>query len=689
VEIIVAGTAGFCFGVSNALRMINKLIEDTNEPIYSLGPIIHNEQVVESLAGKGVKIIEEPDGNLSPGANMVIRAHGVEPGVYEKAEKYKLNTVDATCPYVKKIHQLVKEKYEQDCQIVIVGDRNHPEVRGINGWCGGTAYVVDSVEDVQALPGTSKKVCVVAQTTLSSDRWENINECLKNKFENIIKFDTICNATSKRQKEAAAISKKADVMFVVGGRHSSNTQKLFEICRQYCGNTYKIEKSGDIPPLDIRKIKKVGITAGASTPDWIIKEVIDKMEELNKKENEISFKEAYENSIVDLRSGTIVKGRIIGYNNSEVFVDMGFKSDGIIPMEEFTGEPDFKPGETLKEGDIVDVYVVKVNDGEGNVLLSKKKVDAMRSWEKIEESYENKAPVKAKVIEVVNGGIIASLSGVRIFVPASQVSDRYVKDLKEFLNKTVSLRIIEFNRQKRKIVGSQRVLIEEEKAKLMDDVWKNIEPGKKYNGVVKSLTDFGAFVDIGGVDGLIHVSELSWGKIKHPSEVLRVGDNVEVTVLEFDKDKNRISLGFRKAEDNPWYNASQKYRVGDVVKGKVVRLVPFGAFLELEDGIDGLVHISQISSSRIGKPGDVLQLGQVVEAKIIEANYEAKKINLSIKEVNPIEIPAVRAGADTAEEAESLPTEHKEETPVTISELVSGIKIDEQASGQESAAEPQ
>lgn len=662
MEIIVAKTAGFCFGVNKAVNAVYELIEKSDKQIYTLGSIIHNKQVVSQLKERGVKVITDPDEEDIRG-KMVIRAHGVTPEIYNKLEGKELDIIDATCPYVKKIHTLVEEKHKEGYQIIIVGDRSHPEVIGINGWCENTALIVNTREDAEKIQPRQQKVCIVAQTTITKEKWNSINELLDEKFQNIIRYDTICNATSTRQSEAAEIAGQVDMMVVLGGSDSSNTQKLYEICKKYCSNTYTVETSGELPPVDIKKIKKIGITAGASTPDWVIEEVIQKMSELNKQENEMSFKEAFESFDVSIRSGEIVKGRIVGFNNSEVYVDLGFKSDGMIPVDQFSDDPDFKPEKSLKVGDEVEAFVVRVNDGEGNVLLSKKKVDAINSWTKIEEAYENKTPVKAKVVDVVNGGVIATANGARIFIPASQISDRFVKDLNEFLKQTVTVRIIELNKQKKKVVGSQRVILEEEKSKQSEQIWANIEIGKKFNGTVKSLTDFGAFVDIGGVDGLIHVSELSWSKIKHPSEVVKIGDLVEVTILEFNKEKSRISLGFKKAESNPWYNAEEKFAVGNIVKGKVARIVPFGAFVQLEEGIDGLVHISQISNVRIAKPSDVLEIGQEIEAKVIELNLESKKIGLSIKEVNPID-PVKNKEEDTAQQepaGEEVPSEHKEE----------------------------
>lgn len=675
MEILIADTAGFCFGVNNAVDLIYKLLEQNVGKIFTLGPIIHNEQLVNNLKSKGVKVVDSVS-EVPEEAYVVIRAHGVVPQVYEEIDMRKLKVADATCPYVKKIHRLVNEKYNEGYQIIIIGDKNHPEVKGINGWCNNTAYILNSIEDADIITVSNSNICVVAQTTITYEKWQLMTDYLKKKFENLIKFDTICSATSKRQKEASELAQKVDMMIVVGSRNSSNTNKLYEICKAHCSQTYKIETSGDLPPVNIKNIKKIGITAGASTPDWLIKEVIGKMDELKMQENGMSFKEAFESSLVTLQTGDIVKGKIVGFNNSEVYVDMGFKSDGIIPMNEFTDDPDFNPEENLKVGEEVDVFVIRVNDGEGNVLLSKKKVDATKNWSKIEEAYEQKATVKARVTDVVNGGVVANASGIKVFIPASQISDKFVKDLNEFLKKTINIRIIEFNKNKKKLVGSQRVILEEEKQKLEDETWGNIEVGKAYSGVVKSLTDFGVFVDIGGVDGLIHVSELSWTRIKHPSEVLKVGDKVEVSILEYDREKKRISLGYRKMEDNPWYRAEEKYAVGNIVKGKVVRIVPFGAFIELEKGIDGLVHISQISNVRLAKPSDVLEIGQEVEAKVIEMNTETKKVGLSIKEVKPID-PIVKAEEKNDLNTEDdIPTEHKEEMTIQIGDVLSDVNTD-------------
>ena len=626
-KIILAKTAGFCFGVDNAVKLAFRTLIESPDNTYTLGEIIHNRQVLERLGNEGIKVIQSPS-QLEGSEHVVIRAHGIGEDVYKELINRNAVIHDATCPYVKRIHNLVRQKYADRCTIIIVGDKNHPEVIGINGWCENKAYVVSSTEEVEALPDFPNCVCVFAQTTMKPEKYDEIYEFIKKKFAITMKFDTICSAT-------------------------------------------KIETVAELPPLDIKNINTIGITAGASTPDWVIKEVIETMEEImNKQENEMSFKEAFEESEVNsLRAGEVVKGRIIGYNTSEVFVDLGYKADGTISMEEFLDDPDFDPEKDLKEGDEILAYIIKVNDGEGNVSLSKKRVDLILGMEEIEEAFNEKKPLEAVVKEVVNGGVVASYKGIRVFIPASQVSDRFVKDLNEFLNKKVKFEILEMSKNKRRVVGSCKSVLEKEKAEKLEEFWNNVEVGKEYTGTVKSLTNFGAFVDLGAVDGLVHISELSWKKINKPSEVLKVGQEVTVKILGFDKEKQKVSLGYKKPEDNPWYNIEQKYSVGDVVEGKIIRLVPFGAFVELEEGVEGLVHISQISNVHLAKPDEVLSVGQVVKMKVLEVNPELKKISLSIREVEPID--PERSSDDSAEaKQDDTPTTHVEEMKTTIADII-------------------
>lgn len=656
MEFIIAETAGFCFGVSRAIDTVYDNVKECKTKIYTLGPIIHNKQVVDDLHSKGVDAIDSIKDIKDKKSKVVVRTHGIAKEVYNELEINNIEYIDATCPYVRKIHKIVEKHYNDGYRIIIVGNREHPEVIGINGWCNNSAIIVDNVEDVKEKLKCTDKTCVVAQTTINREKWDDITRYIKSHCQEALIFDTICSATNLRQSEAEKIAKQVDIMLVIGGKHSSNTQKLAEICSRYCKDTYHIETFEELPQNLNLSDKKIGITAGASTPAWIIKEVINKMtekENLKTNDAEMSFAEAFEQSLITLNTGDIVKGTVIGVSNNEVYVDLGFKSDGIIHISELTDDPSVSPEDIVKVGDEIEVFVVRVDDGEGNVLLSKKKLDSIKGWEMIESSFNNKATVKGKVIEVVNGGIIALVNGIRVFVPASQVSDRYVSDLNGFLKQNVSLRIIDLNKKKKRAVGSVRAVIEEEKEKKAEEFWNNVEVGKRYSGVVKKLTDFGAFVDLGGVDGLIHISELSWSKIKHPSEVLKEGDVAEVYISELDKEKKRISLGFKKAEDNPWVIAKSKFNLGDVVKCKVVRLVPFGAFVELIPGVDGLIHISQIANKRIGKPADVLSIGQEVEAKIIEMDLDNQKISLSIRELlGTQDIPAEENTADKKEKDE-------------------------------------
>lgn len=665
MEIKVAKYAGFCFGVDRAVRTAFDVDYDGN--VYTLGELIHNRSVIDELEEKGIKATEDL-GILKEGDCVIIRAHGIGEKTYEDLKSLNVKILDATCPYVKRIHEIVKREHENGNQIVIVGNPAHPEVIGINGWCEGKAFIVSDEKDAEALPVSGEKAAIVAQTTFKKAKYDDICEVLKKKFAFVIKFDTICNATVQRQSEAESLSREVDLMIVIGGRNSSNTQKLYEICKENCSQTYLIEKADELPLID-KNVRIAGITAGASTPEKVIKEVIFHMEDImNGHESEMDFGKALEMTFTELKANEVIKGRIIGYNTNDVFVDIGYKADGLIPMEEFLDDPDFDPEKDLKDGKEIEVLIVKINDGEGNVVLSKKKVDAIRGYELAEEAYKNNTPVEAVIKEIVKAGAVADYKGVRIFIPASQISDRYVKDLEPYKGKKVKLLITEMA-NKRRIVGSCRAVIEKEKAQKSEEFWSNVEVGKEYTGTVKSITKFGVFVDLGGVDGLIHVSELSWKKIDDPSEVLSVGDVVSVKVTGFDKEKKKISLSYRKPEDNPWYNIENRYKVGDVVTGTILRMVPFGVFVELEEGVEGLVHISQISSVRIGRPEEVLKVGQKVDMKIIEINPDLKKISLSIKEVNPIdpESPEEPAAEDAGEEE---PTSHSEEMVNTIGDII-------------------
>jgi len=630
--------------VEKAVNSVIEALESSQETIYLLGSVIHNDQMIEHLKAKGARCIDSVEEAVGP-ASIVIRAHGDTPEVYDAINAKYLTCIDATCPYVKRIHNLVKTKANEGYRIFIAGDANHPEVIGINGWASNNADIFMTAYDTQTMTGGDEKCCIVAQTTITRENWDEIVKVLESKFSNLEKFDTICNATAQRLNEASCIAQESDMVIVVGGRDSSNTQKLYEACSSHCDRTYLIETAAELDRIKPIKHIKIGITAGASTPKWLIEEVIEKVKFLNTDENEIDFKEAFESSLTQLHPGDVVKGKIISFNGNEFFVDVGYKCDGIIPLNEYTDDPFFKSEDAPGEGEEIEVYVVKVNDGEGNVLLSKKKVEAVNSINELEDAFEDKRTIPVRAHEVTNGGLLAYYKGARVFIPASQLGLKYIRDLSDFIGNELNVRIIEFNMQKRRIIGSQRILLEENRDKSATNLWSTIEPGMKITGTVKSFADFGAFIDLGGVDGLIHLSELSWSKIKHPSELLKIGDKVEVSILDFDREKKRISLKYKKDSDNPWIDAAAKFKVGDIVKGIVTRLVPFGAFIEIDKGIDGLVHISQITGKRISKPEEILHIGDEVIAKVIEMNIESRKINLSIREADV-----------KKEDADNLPT---------------------------------
>lgn len=665
MEIKVAKNAGFCFGVDKAVKISFELNYDGNK--YTMGELIHNRHVIDQLEKKGIKAINNLDG-VKEGDCVIIRAHGIGKDVYDELNNLKVKIIDATCPYVKRMHEIVKKEYAAGNQIIIVGDREHPEVIGINGWCEGKALIISHESEAEQLPFYDKKAVVVSQTTFKRAKYEDIYEVIKKKFAFVLKFDTICNATVQRQSEAEKLSKEVEAMIVIGGKNSSNTQKLYEICKENCSETYLIENADELPLLD-KNVRTVGITAGASTPEKVIKEVIFHMADMmNGHEGEIDFSKALEMTLTELKTNEIVKGKIIGYNNNDVFVDLGYKADGLIPMEEFLDDPDFDPEKELKAGNEIEALIVKINDGEGNVALSKKKVDSIRGFELAEEAFKNNTPIDVIIKDIVKGGAVADFKGVRIFIPASQISDRFVKDLEPYKGKRVKIVITEMA-NRRRVVGSCRAIIEAEKAVKSEAFWNEVEIGKEYTGTVKSLTNFGAFVDLGGVDGLVHVSELSWKKVDDPSSILKVNDVVNVKVLDFDKEKKKISLGYRRAEDNPWYNIESKYAVGSVVTGTVLRMVPFGVFVELEEGVEGLVHISQISNVRIGRPEEVLEVGQKIEMKIMDINTELKKISLSIKEVKPIDPESAEEPVKESDD-EKIPSEHSEEMTNTIGDII-------------------
>lgn len=638
MSVTVAKSAGFCFGVSRAVNMVNKLIDEGKE-VFTLGPIIHNQQMVDELAAKGVKIADTPD-DVKKDATLVIRSHGVPLFVINRINELGLEYADATCPFVMKIHKTVAEHSVDGEIIIIAGDENHPEVQGIIGHCVGEYHTYSNCEELEKIIDKfpylkNKPLCVVAQTTFDVSEWKKSLKILQKLCTNTKIFDTICSATSDRQSEAEVLASISDLMLVIGGRHSSNTNKLYHICKQKCKETYLIESVSELPLSAVKQADRIGITAGASTPASIIKEVLVTMTEENKNltesKTEPNFEELLEESFKNYNTDGRVHGVVVGVTPTEVRVDVGRKQTGIVPLSELSSDPNAKPEDLVKVGDELDLIIMKTNDQEGTILLSKRLLDAQKGWDEIIKAEEEKTVLTGVVTDVVKGGVIAVTNGVRVFIPASQATATRGESLENLLKKEVSFRIIEVTRQRKRAVGSIRSVLNEERKKKSEEFWANAEVGKKYTGTVKSLTSYGAFVDIGGIDGMVHISELSWNRIKNPSEVVSVGDTVEVYIKALDQEKGKISLGYKKAEDNPWEILKRDYPVGTVCEVEVVGLTQFGAFARIIPGIDGLIHVSQISNERVEKPEDVLSVGQKVQVKITAIDFENKRISLSMK----------------------------------------------------------
>ena len=636
-EIRLAESAGFCFGVSRSVDMAEKLIGEKGA-CASYGQLIHNEDVVARLAARGLRVVNQPM-ELRPGETVLIRAHGVAKEVYAQLEGAGGEVVDATCPKVKAIHTIVSRAADEGRFVIIIGMPRHPEVEGICGWCGAHKVFENSQELALWLDNNSdyweKPITVVVQTTQTRSNFTECCNVIKKRCTNAKISDTICLATFTRQEEAAKLASECDAMVVIGGRHSANSVHLAQICREHCANVQFIEGASELDADRLKAADIVGLTAGASTPAWIIKEVRNKMSDEIKieetaVEKEMSFDEMLEETLKTIYNGDKVTGTVVAITGTEISVDLGAKYSGFIPTSEFTDDG-VKVEDAVKVGDEIEAVVVRVNDIEGTAMLSKKRLDAAKMWTEIEEAVDNGAVLEGVVTEENKGGVVVNVKGVRVFVPASQTDLPREAEMSQLLKKTVRLKITEVNKARKRVVGSIRRVAQAERRERTEAIWNEIEIGKKYHGVVKSLTSYGAFVDIGGIDGMVHVSELSWGRIHQPSEVLSVGDEVDVYVINFDKEKRKISLGYKDPNANPWTVFTNKYQVGSVASVTIVKLMPFGAFAEVLPGVDGLIHISQIANRRIGKPEDVLTVGDVVDAKITAIDEEKHKISLSIR----------------------------------------------------------
>ena len=629
MEIRLAKNAGFCFGVRHAIQKGERLIEDKKGPIATLGPLIHNPQEVERLENMGIRSYDAFEDMQEK--NVIFRTHGVAPQIYEEAEQKGFITFDCTCPKVKKVQHIAQKRAEEGYKVLILGDEEHPEVRGIVGWTGNRAVVFYTLDELKALNLTHEKVCLISQTTEKLERFEQALTYLESlSLEDLAVENTICAATRDRQEDAATLSEQVDLMIVVGGYNSSNTRKLFSICQESGTNTKHIEKASDLQKEWFEGVHITGLTAGASTPDWIIREVIDKMEELTMEQG---LEQGY-GALEPLNLFDVVTGTVVKINQDDVMVDVGGKSEGVVPKKELSFQKDPVIEDVVKVGDEIQVMLIKMEDKDGHMVLSKKRADQERAMDALQEKYNNGEIIEAKVISDVKGGVIVDI-GARGFVPASHLDTKYVEDIKQFVGNTYRFKIIEFDAtpDNRKIILSRRVLLEAEEKEAREKIWDTIEEGQTLTGTVQRIANFGAFIDLGGVDGLLHISEMGWGRVKQPTDVVKVGDQIEVYVLSADKEKGKISLSLKKLLQNPWEIVKERYTVGTTVHGKVVRIAPFGAFIALEDGVDGLVHISQISWDHIEKVEDALSVGDEVDVKVLEVDDERKRISLSIKEL--------------------------------------------------------
>lgn len=637
INITVAKYAGFCFGVDRAMKIVYNELDSLKdgETIATYGNIIHNNDVVKDLKNRGVRVVENiPD--LFPNEKVIIRTHGVPSEVFKQLENQGNQYVDATCPFVTKIHKIVEKKSKEECVILIAGDKSHAEVQGIIGHCinAKNVHTFETLEQLHQLLESfpNSKIVVVSQTTFNTKVWKGCLDIFK-PYPNVEVFDTICNATSCRQTESIELAKKSDIMIIVGGKHSSNTKKLYTVCKDFCKRCYHIENASELDGLDFSNAVNIGITAGASTPAYIIKEVHVHMDLKNNNIESEDFATMLDKSFKKIHTGDKVTAKVVKIEDNEIIVDLGTKHTGYVSREELTDDPKLKPADIVKVDDDIELIVLKVNDAEGVAYLSKKAVEKVDGFSKVIKAYENGDTIEGNVLSVVNGGVIVSYSGNTIFVPASLVGVPRGEDLNNLVKHKIKFKIIEVDADRKRAVGSVKAVKKAEKEANEAKFWETLKVGDTFKGEVKSLTKYGAFVDLGGIDGMVHISELSWKRIKHPKEVVSVGDAIEVYVKDMDKEAGRISLGYKKPEDNPWVKFTTNYNVDDVVKATIVSITPFGAFAQIIDGIDGLIHVSQISKERVNDVKDVLSVGQEVTVKIVEINEDKKRISLSMKAV--------------------------------------------------------
>lgn len=694
-KIIIAKNAGFCFGVKRAVDSVFDLMGKYDK-IYTLGELIHNKHVIKKLEEKGVLVAETPNEIICEGKTaVIIRSHGIAQDTYKMLENLQADVIDLTCPFVKRIHNKVFETSHKN--VIIVGKAAHPEVVGIQGWVKGNAFVVENAAEAEEF-SLEEDVLVVAQTTITKELWREVTEILSKKIKNYEEFNSICDTTQKRQDEAQELARKSDVVLVIGGKNSSNTQKLYNLSKKYCDKTYYIENIDELPLENILSSDIISILAGASTPDWIIREVYSLMTEVEKmgtqqdieeavneaaeNENAVLAEEPDENdflaqlekTFIYIKKGQLVSGSVVQISDSEICVNIGYKSDGIIKKENLTATGDVNPMDLFKVGDEIEAEVVALNDGEGNVVLSRKSIEAKLKWKELVENFDTEKTYTVEVTRVIKGGVLAKFEGYDAFIPASQLSLKYVEDLNEFVGKQLDVKVLQINKNQKRFVLSHKVILQQEAEEREQQLYASFNKGDKVTGKVKRLTDFGAFIDVGGVDGLLHITDISWVKVKHPSDVLKNGQEIEVVILNVDPEKKRISLGLKQLTPKPWDLAPEKYLVGSTVEGKVVRILPFGAFVSLEPTIDGLVHISQITNRRLEKVEDMLRVGDVIQAKVMAVDPAKKRITLSMRALLPEEEKPVVKEKDDSEVNFKYEIPQVEEATTSLADLFNKIE---------------
>lgn len=727
MEIRLAKNAGFCFGVKNAMGKIEENIETKN--MYTLGPVIHNSDVIKALEKKGVYAVDSIT-ELKSGDTAVIRSHGEPKNTYKFAKDRDVNIIDVTCPFVEKIHQIAAKSSQEGRKLVIIGQPEHAEVLGIAGWSEDFAVIEteDDLNDFINSHPNDTPITVVSQTTQKEETFKQLCKILTKCFTNIEINDTICSTTKNRQDEAIELAKTGDVVIVIGGNHSANTQKLYELCSKFCKRTYKIERASELILENIKQNDIINVVAGASTPDWLIREVIEIMTQLNddsgnciingvtneeevvqenkdsnstqvnaeidapeetgssnnaiQDENKIAedanFITDYEKTFTPLKTGMIVSGTVVQVTDDEVCLNIGYKSDGIIGKKDLGVSEEDNLKDKIKVGDEIDAEIVKLNDGEGNVLLSRKKLISDEKWNAFVEKMKDKPNVECIGKEAVKGGLITFVEGYRVFVPASLLDVKYVEDISVFVSKPLTVKIIEVEKSKKRAIGSRKEVLLEEKRKQKENKWNELNEGDVVTGKVMRLTDFGVFVDIGGIDGMIHVSDLAWFRVNHPSDIVNIGQTVTVKIISLDKEKNKIGLSLKHMSKKPWDTAEEKYPVGSIVEGTVARIAPFGAFIELEQGIDGLLHISQISLNRIARVEDELRIGDKVTVKVLEVDGQKKRISLSRKELLKEEQELNNPKVEIEEDSMDYIIPPIEENTVTIGDILKQQQEDDE-----------